>query len=82
MNSNIASIIKSAKFTKEGVEITIEEGTTGIPYCYVMNYKYLIKVTLPDGLKTIGNYAFTGCSNLTTVELPEAPAATVKLRLL
>ena len=28
-------------------------------------------ITLPDGLKSIGRYAFSGCSNLTSLTLPE-----------
>ena len=35
--------------------------------CYTLK-----KVTLPEGLKGIGNYAFYGCKNLKTVEMPES----------
>ncbi len=35
--------------------------------CYTLS-----KVTLPDGLYEIGDYAFYGCKNLRTIEIPES----------
>ena len=55
MNS---SITQSTKCAKEAVEITIEKGITHIPDSLFLNNQYLIKVTLPEGLKCIGNSAY------------------------
>ena len=33
--------------------------------------KYIKEVRLPEGLTSIGNYAFYECSNLETIEIPK-----------
>ena len=52
---------------KESTELTVMEGTVRIDTGAVMNAKNLQKVTLPSTLKAIGDYAFYGCDNLTSV---------------
>lgn len=43
----------------------------GIEKDTFLNSKQLISVTLSDGLTSIGNYAFSGCTNLKSVAIPE-----------
>lgn len=40
-----------------------------LPSC-LAGKKYLEQVTLPPSLKSIANYAFSGCSNLKSIEVP------------
>ncbi len=37
-----------------------------------IDYSALTKVSLPNGLKSIGNLAFSGCINLTTITFPDS----------
>ncbi len=72
----------------ENTEISVKPGTTVIAdYAFEMEYDYfnvlegsdiirdvsgLKSVTLPDGVKTIGVYAFYGCINLEKIIMPES----------
>ena len=48
-------------------KVTFEEGMTKIPDYIMGSCAGLIEVIIPDSVKTIGTYAFYGCTNLTTV---------------
>ncbi len=52
---------------REGSELVVEEGTVRIAVGAAMNNPYLTHVVLPSTLKSIGNFAFYGCSELETV---------------
>ncbi len=56
-------------------EVTVKEGTLGIAAGAFQDMQKLTKVTLPNGLKYIGNYAFGGTTNgtgLKEVVIPES----------
>ncbi len=56
-------------------EVTVKEGTLGIAAGAFQDMQKLTKVTLPSGLKYIGNYAFGGTANgtgLKEVVIPES----------
>ena len=59
-------------------EFVVLEGTIRIEqYAGNMNTN-LTKVVLPDSLKTIGNYAFNGCTSLKTVEFKSFTAPSLE----
>ena len=60
-------ILTTYPMAKQDTEYTVLEGTTRIEFSAAYGNKYLEKVTLPSTLKTIGDFAFDGCTNLTTV---------------
>lgn len=80
-NSDLSGTIKFSKNLKftgpdafKQTKITaviIEEGVTSIPKGTFMNCPNLKSVTLPSTLTEIGNLAFSGCSALTEVIIPE-----------
>ena len=43
-----------------------------IPACLCYGMSSLISVTIPNSVKSIGNYAFYGCSGLTSIEIPNS----------
>ena len=43
----------------------------GIEAATIKSYKNLTSITLPEGLESIGKYAFFFCTNLTSITLPE-----------
>ena len=63
-NGYVLSIYPVAKTDKE---FTVADGTVRIEYTAAMYNKYLETVILPESLKSIGNYAFYACDNLTKV---------------
>ena len=48
---------------------------TQIPDYTFTQKKYLLRIILPKGLKTIGQRAFSGCVRLTDIELPPQVSA-------
>ena len=70
-------------YTSDGKELhTYPAGKTGVysvlagtkiipPYAFADCGASLTGITLPEGLETIGEYAFNGCSMLPSVEIPE-----------
>ena len=50
-------------------QVVFEEGMTAIPAyaCYNYNASYVETVTIPSTVTSIGNYAFSGCTSLKTV---------------
>ena len=55
-------------------EVTHEDNTykvTAIGYIAFWNNSTLTRVTIPEGVKTIGPNAFIGCTSLTSITIPE-----------
>ncbi len=61
----------------ENTFVTIKPGTVSLsPYCFGSEagedrYDNLVGISLPDGLKIIGENAFTRCGNLRSVTVPD-----------
>ena len=53
-------------------ELDIRPGTLGVSFYNIETIKEVSKITIPDGLKHIGNSTFEGLKNLETIELPES----------
>ena len=45
---------------------------TKIDYGAFKNNRNIVRVSIPEGVESIGNYAFSGCRALTSVTLPES----------
>ena len=70
---NKVSTIGNNAFEKSNiVEVIIGDGVEELPASIFKYNEYLEKVTLPDGLKIIGDSAFDGCGKLATINLPES----------
>ncbi len=57
-------------------QLTLPDNYNGRKYS-IKSYAFkdraeLISVTIPDGIKEIGNYTFSGCSGLTSITIPES----------
>ncbi len=55
-------------------EVIFEEGITAIPAYVCASYSYssyIDTVTIPDGVTSIGSYAFYDCDSLTKVNIPK-----------
>jgi hypothetical protein len=50
---------------------TLRDNTTGIADQIFFYCTNLTSITIPEGVKIIGNYAFSDCSSLTTITIPE-----------
>jgi hypothetical protein len=59
-----------------GLKIIIKDGTIGIAEdaFYSLGYgdNSLISITIPNSVKSIGNFAFMGCKGLTSVTIPSS----------
>ena len=53
---------------KTNTEYTVLDNTIRIEYTAAWGNKYLEKISFPESLRIIGNYAFYDCDNLKTVE--------------
>ena len=61
---------------------TVEVTFYGIPYSYTYTYNVIriadarnpriVSVTLPNSIEYIGEYAFSGCSSLSSINIPES----------
>jgi hypothetical protein len=71
----VLSIYPAAKADKE---FAVADGTVRIEYTAAMANTNLEKVILPESLRYIGNYAFYGCDNLTTVVFKSYYAPTLE----
>lgn len=60
----------------QNTKIDIKEGTVSVGggafYNEGDNYENLVAVTFPDTLTTLSEYAFYGCSGLTSIKLPDS----------
>ena len=61
-----------AVLTSAAGELRIAEGVTEIPANLFQGNRLITSVIFPEGLTTIGDYAFNYCTNLQTVQLPES----------
>jgi len=52
-------------------EIIFPANWESIPFRFCLGWENLKKVTMPDGIKTIEDEAFSGCANLKSIDLPE-----------
>ena len=52
---------------KTDAEYTVADNTVRIEFTAAMNNPYLEKIIMPESLRSIGNYAFYGCTSLETV---------------
>ena len=52
-------------------EVTVKDGTVGLAAYSLRNLQKLTTLTLPEGLKYIGENAISGCYDLQTLTLPE-----------
>lgn len=50
---------------------TYKTSTTSPYYIITNNYPKTTKVVIPEGVTSIGNYAFCGCSGLTSITIPD-----------
>lgn len=59
-----------------GLKVIIKDGTIGIAdyafYNLTSNEYSLISITIPNSVKSIGNFAFMGCKGLTSVTIPNS----------
>ena len=63
---------KNGMYVPEALKsLTVLKGDTISPYALNGCYK-IESVTLPQGIKSIGNEAFYGCSSLTSINLPSS----------
>ena len=51
---------------------TYKTSTTSPYYIITNNYPKTTKVVIPEGVTSIGNYAFCGCSGLTSIIIPDS----------
>ena len=70
----VAGVLK--KYKGAAVDVIVPEGVIEIqaegPYDGVFkDMKHICRITLPDGLRSIGPYTFLGCSGLHEIVLPE-----------
>ena len=63
-----------AKYRSKITSVVIENGIEQIGDSVFQNYEGITKVTFPSTLTTIGNLAFSGCVNLTSVAIPAVDA--------
>lgn len=62
------------KETENGLELFFNEGISEIPYCDAnKNYELedVVCVHIPDGVKSISNFAFDGFESLKTIDIPK-----------
>ena len=52
-------------------DMVIPDGATKIP-AYAFSCNSLESITIPEGVKSIGDYAFNGCSSLTDITIPDS----------
>ena len=59
-----------------GLKVIIKDGTIGIAddafYNLASNEYSLVSITIPNSVKSIGNFAFMGCKGLTSVAIPSS----------
>lgn len=68
LNNNACTLYRGET---ELTEINIPDGVAKIPN-NAMRFKNVVKVTLPEGVETIGNDAFKGCTALIDITLPQS----------
>ena len=59
------------RYVGQETELTLP-ATYGISDYAFNNYKDLTKITIPNGVKSIGENAFSGCTGLTSFEIPNS----------
>ena len=66
--ANGGYVLKSYPQGKTDKSLKVIDGTIRIEFCAAYNNKFLETVEFPASLLYIGNHAFDGCENLTTVK--------------
>ncbi|MDE7161442.1 MAG: leucine-rich repeat domain-containing protein, partial [Anaeroplasmataceae bacterium] len=67
---NYSASASSTYYKAPNLKTLIINDETVLSYGAIMNYDTLTKVTLNEGLKTINDRAFDGCTGLTTMVIP------------
>ena len=65
---NATPFVGNATITE--IEIKADAGWTEIPYGMFYGMRNLVKVTLPEGIVVIDDYAFEDCPKLATINIP------------
>ena len=52
-------------------EVIIEPGITEIPFGTFSGFRRLVRITVPDSVRSIGKWAFRSCEELERIILPE-----------
>jgi hypothetical protein len=77
--TNTGSAIAITRYTGYGRVVTIPNTIEGLPvttigvgafYVDVLDLSFMVDVTIPDGVTTIGIAAFANCENLTNINMP------------
>jgi len=70
MCESVAKVIKSAgKYVSLNLSGNVLKT---IPIKFLFECETLVSITIPDGVTSIGLYAFYGCTNLTSVTIPDS----------
>jgi hypothetical protein len=67
---NLEYLGKAAYAETSISEAKFLDNTTSVPVGHFADCDNLESVTIPDGVKSIGNYAFSHCDNLTEIHIP------------
>ena len=70
--SSINTLYESNLLPEDITGLVLKEFNGTFDNSLLQKYPNLTNVTIPDGVTSIGQYAFENCSNLTSIDLPES----------